>query len=70
LPYVWTGIAYAVDTERPMPGALMFRNIIIGVVLMVAIILTNFMDNSATAIVLAPLAYETARELNVNPYPF
>jgi di/tricarboxylate transporter len=42
----------------------------LGVVLMLAILLTHFIDNSATAIVLAPLAYEMARELNVNPYPF
>ena len=38
--------------------------------IVLAIILTHLIDNSATAIILAPLAYQIARELHVNPKPF
>ena len=42
----------------------------LGLILLLAIILTHFIDNSATAVVMAPLAYEIAREFHVDPYPF
>ena len=44
--------------------------VMLGLVLVLAIILTHLIDNSATAIILAPLAYQIARELHVNPKPF
>lgn len=44
--------------------------LLLGLLLMLAIILTHFIDNSATAVILAPLAYEMAVELRVDPYPF
>ncbi len=43
---------------------------VLGMVLVLAIVLTHFIDNSATAVIVAPLAYEMARELNIDPYPF
>jgi di/tricarboxylate transporter len=46
------------------PGALL------GLLLLLALILTHFIDNSATAVILAPLAYEMAVELQINPKPF
>jgi di/tricarboxylate transporter len=44
--------------------------LLLGLLLFVALILTHFIDNSATAVILAPLAYEMAVELRVSPYPF
>lgn len=44
--------------------------VVLGLVLLLAIVLTHLIDNSATAVIMAPLAYEVARELHVNPYPF
>jgi len=43
---------------------------LLGLLLLVALFLTHFIDNSATAVILAPLAYEMAIELRVNPHPF
>lgn len=42
----------------------------LGLLLVLAIVLTHFIDNSATAVILAPLAYEMAIQLHVDPYPF
>ncbi|HVK58525.1 MAG TPA: SLC13 family permease, partial [Candidatus Kapabacteria bacterium] len=44
--------------------------LLLALLLVLALILTHFIDNSATAVILAPLAYEMALELGVNPYPF
>jgi di/tricarboxylate transporter len=44
--------------------------IMLGLLLLLALVLTHFIDNSATAVILAPLAYEMALELRVDPYPF
>jgi di/tricarboxylate transporter len=44
--------------------------LLLALLLIVALILTHFIDNSATAVILAPLAYEMAVELRVDPYPF
>ena len=44
--------------------------LLLALLLLVALILTHFIDNSATAVILAPLAYEMAVELRVDPYPF
>ena len=43
---------------------------LLALLLVVALILTHFIDNSATAVILAPLAYGMAIELRVDPYPF
>ena len=44
--------------------------LILGLILLLAIVLTHLIDNSATAVICAPLAFEVARELKVDPYPF
>jgi di/tricarboxylate transporter len=44
--------------------------VLLGLLLSLAIVLTHFIDNSATAVILAPLGYEMARALQVDPYPF
>jgi di/tricarboxylate transporter len=44
--------------------------ILLGVVLLLGLLLTHFIDNSATAVILAPLAYEIAMDLHVDPHPF
>lgn len=44
--------------------------VLLGLILVLALILTHFIDNSATAVILAPLAYEMALDLHVNPQPF
>jgi di/tricarboxylate transporter len=44
--------------------------VLLGLLLILALVLTHFIDNSATAVILAPLAYEMALDLGVNPYPF
>ena len=44
--------------------------VLLGLLLIVALILTHFIDNSATAVILAPLAYEMALQLKVDPQPF
>jgi di/tricarboxylate transporter len=44
--------------------------VLLGLLLILALVLTHFIDNSATAVILAPLAYEMAIELGVKPYPF
>ncbi len=44
--------------------------LLLGLFLVLALLLTHFIDNSATAVILAPLGYEMAIELRVNPYPF
>ncbi len=44
--------------------------VLFGLLLSLAIVLTHFIDNSATAVILAPLGYEMARALQVDPYPF
>jgi di/tricarboxylate transporter len=43
---------------------------VLGVLLALAVVLTHFLDNSAAAIIIAPLAFEVARELGVSPHPF
>lgn len=44
--------------------------VMLGLVLVLALVLTHLIDNSATAIILAPLAYQIAQELHVDPKPF
>ncbi|HWH71854.1 MAG TPA: SLC13 family permease, partial [Candidatus Sulfotelmatobacter sp.] len=44
--------------------------VLLGLLLGLAIVLTHFIDNSATAVILAPLGYQMALELRVDPYPF
>jgi di/tricarboxylate transporter len=44
--------------------------LLLALLLIVALILTHFIDNSATAVILAPLGYEMALELRVDPHPF
>ena len=44
--------------------------VLLGLLLMLAIILTHFIDNSATAVILAPLGYQMALALRVDPHPF
>jgi di/tricarboxylate transporter len=44
--------------------------VLLGLLLILAVVLTHFIDNSATAVVIAPLMYEIAVELRVDPYPF
>src|SRR5690242_15467876 len=43
--------------------------VLLGLLLLLALVLTHFIDNSATAVILAPIAYQMARELHVSPYP-
>ena len=43
---------------------------LLGVLLVLAIVLTHFIDNSAVGIILAPIAYHVALELGVDPKPF
>jgi di/tricarboxylate transporter len=62
----------AKDLSHLAVGALQGFNPLLGLalILFLALILTHFIDNSATAVIVAPLAYEMARELHVDPYPF
>jgi di/tricarboxylate transporter len=62
----------AKDLSHWAVGALQGFNPLLGLtlILFLALILTHFIDNSATAVIVAPLAYEMARELHVDPYPF
>jgi di/tricarboxylate transporter len=41
-----------------------------GALLVFAAILTQFIENAAVAIILAPLAYQIARDTGVDPKPF
>jgi di/tricarboxylate transporter len=44
--------------------------IVLGIFFLITAILTGFMSNAATAVLLAPLALTIAHELGVNPRPF
>ena len=44
--------------------------IVMGALLLLATVLTQFIENAAVAIILAPLAYQMARETGVDPKPF
>jgi di/tricarboxylate transporter len=44
--------------------------VLLGLLLVLALFLTHFIDNSATAVILAPLGYQMALALRVDPYPF
>jgi di/tricarboxylate transporter len=56
---------YAVENLQGF-GPVMLLAMLLGL----AIVLTHLIDNSATAVILAPLAFEVARELHLDPYPF
>lgn len=43
---------------------------ILGVILLVAVVLTQLIENAAVAIILAPLAYQVAMETGADPKPF
>ena len=53
-------------------GALAGSNptVVLGVILLLAVLLTQLIDNAAVAIILAPLAYQVAKETGANPKPF
>jgi di/tricarboxylate transporter len=52
----------ALQDFGPMP--------LLGGLLLVAMLLTHFIDNSAVGIILAPIAYHVARQMDVDPKPF
>jgi len=61
-----TGLAQA------MVGALTGINptVVLGVILLLAVVLTQLIENAAVAIILAPLAYQVAKETGADPRPF
>jgi di/tricarboxylate transporter len=44
--------------------------VVMGALLALAVVLTQFIENAAVAIILAPLAFQMARETGVDPRPF
>jgi len=44
--------------------------VMLGVLLLLAVIMTQLIENAAVAIILAPLAFEIARETGADPKPF
>lgn len=44
--------------------------VVMGSLLVFAVLMTQFIENAAVAIILAPLAYQMARETGVDPKPF
>jgi di/tricarboxylate transporter len=55
-----------------MVGALAGVNptVMLGVILLLAVGLTQLIENAAVAIILAPVAYQVAKEIGVDPKPF
>lgn len=44
--------------------------VVMGALLLLAVLLTQFIDNAAVAIIVAPLAFQMAKETGVDPKPF
>ena len=44
--------------------------LVLGVILLVAVVLTQLIENAAVALILAPLAYQVAKETGADPKPF
>ena len=44
--------------------------VVLGVILLLAVVLTQLIENAAVAIILAPLAYQVAKETGADPKPF
>ena len=44
--------------------------VVLGVILLLAVVLTQLIENAAVAIILAPLAYQVAKESGADPKPF
>ena len=44
--------------------------VVLGVILLVAVVLTQLIENAAVALILAPLAYQVAKETGADPKPF
>lgn len=62
----------AASLAQGIVGALAGINpvIVLGVILLLAVVLTQLIENAAVAIILAPLAYQVAKETGVDPKPF
>lgn len=45
-------------------------SVVLGVILLLAVALTQLIENAAVAIILAPLAYQVAKETGADPKPF
>jgi di/tricarboxylate transporter len=62
----------AVDLARVIVMALQGSGplVVMGALLVLAAVLTQFIENAAVAIILAPLAFQMAKETGVDPKPF
>lgn len=61
-----TGLAHGIV------GALagIHPTVVLGAILLLAVVLTQLIENAAVAIILAPLAYQVAKETGADPKPF
>jgi di/tricarboxylate transporter len=59
-------LAHAIVTNLQSAGP----NLILGALLMFTVALTQMIENAAAAIILAPIAYQIARESHADPRPF
>ena len=65
-----TGAAAAIAHYVVAPQKELGPTIVLGALLLLAVLLTQLIENAAVAIILAPLAFQVAREIGVDPKPF